>query len=85
MGTLVLYIGDPLHPGTDPETVTAFGHTFPRGAWVEIDSYRYPEAARKLENNGHFAVLEGSGPYETLEPLNGPDDDPGAHQEPDRP
>lgn len=68
MATLVAFIGDPNHPGTDPETVTVYGYTFPRGVWVEIDDYAHPMAGAKLQANGHFTVLDWSGPLETLEP-----------------
>lgn len=73
MATLVAFIGDPNRPGTDPETVTVYGYTFRRGAWVEIDEYANPLVGAKLRANGHFTVLDWSGPPETLEPLHADD------------
>ena len=49
------YTGDPQHGGDGPDTVVAFGHTFPKGQPVEVAD---EAIAAKLAGNSHFEAVE---------------------------
>lgn len=51
------FIGDPRHDGEGPSVLEAFGLSFTKGQWVNIDGNE--AAMRKLPGNNHFEVDKG--------------------------
>ncbi len=58
--SVVAFIGDPLHLGTDPDEVRLGGFVFPLGAIVEVDAREHVELIAKLSGNSHFVVFDQS-------------------------
>lgn len=63
----VMFIGDPLHPGADPDAVTMFGLTFELGVPVWVEDVDHLEAMSKIRGNSHFLVADQ--PIELIGPL----------------
>lgn len=68
------FIGDPREPGeanNPPETMEAFGVTFPRGKFVEVPR----DVEHKFEGNSHFETQEGRASSASRSSLAADDDD----------
>lgn len=51
------FIGDPRNGGDGPAGLVLWGHSFPKGEWVPVES---PDLFARLKNNDHFETREGA-------------------------